>query len=202
MKKNNDRKKIVIFGGAFSPPHLGHAIVIETIMRLVKCDEVWVMPSYDRHDKTITYSGKDRMIMLKIMIKELFPKASVPIKISSFEVDQKVLTLTYDTKLELEKKYPNNDFYFMVGGDVVGDIKDKWIKGRELYEEANFIVLRRYSVEMPLNLPKNFKIHNEEVISNEISSTFIRGIIKNGRSGVPYITIGVAEYIKKKKLYN
>ena len=75
-------KKIALYGGAFSPPHLGHASVIEAILRLFPCDEIWVMPSADRHDKIVSASGEHRIKMLELMITELFPEYILPILLS------------------------------------------------------------------------------------------------------------------------
>ena len=76
--------RVALYGGAFSPPHLGHASLIEAILRLFPCDEIWVMPSADRHDKKISAPGKSRIEMLEILIQELFPNSKIPILISHF----------------------------------------------------------------------------------------------------------------------
>ena len=64
-------KKIVIYGGAFNPPHIGHAIAIENVLRLFPCDEIWVMPTADRHDKKIKVDGVHRVQMLNLMVQEI-----------------------------------------------------------------------------------------------------------------------------------
>ena len=35
--------RVALYGGAFSPPHLGHASLIEAILRLFPCDEIWII---------------------------------------------------------------------------------------------------------------------------------------------------------------
>jgi nicotinate-nucleotide adenylyltransferase len=202
MKMDSPKKKIVIYGGAFNPPHIGHTIAIENILRFFPCDEVWVVPSADRHDKQISVSGDDRLKMFNIMIDEIFPDSKVPILISDVELKRGIMTTTLDTKLELEKKHPEHQFFFQMGSDVIGDIKSGWLKGRELFETANFIVTKRLGSSLPKELPKNSVIlGDKQVISIDISSTLIRRLLARGYSGMPYITKGVAEYIKENKLY-
>ncbi|MDP2695974.1 MAG: nicotinate-nicotinamide nucleotide adenylyltransferase [bacterium] len=198
--KNHD-KRIVIFGGAFSPPHLGHVIAIDALVRLFPCDEIWVMPSADRQDKIISVSGEHQQQMLAIVINDLFPQPHVPIIISSWELDLPSLTTTYKTKLELNKKYPDYEFYFLVGSDIAGDIKDKWIDGAKLWQSANFIVIKKFGHVLPEKLPPKVTILDDGAVGANISSTFVRKLIAEGHSGVPYILPNVAEYIRDNGLY-
>lgn len=174
------KKKIVIYGGAFNPPHIGHAIAIDETIRTFVCDEIWIMPSANRRDKNINVSGKHRVNMIKIMLSELFPNPKVPVKISTLELERPALTTTYDTQIELNKKYPNSEFYFLVGKDIFKDIKTKWINGKKLLRIAKFI-----TVSKRVN----------------VSSTFVRELISKGQRGVPYIIPAVARYIQENGFY-
>lgn len=196
------KKKIVIYGGAFNPPHIGHAIAIDAVMRLFICDEIWLMPSADRKDKTINMSGEYRLNMLKIILAELFPKPAMPVVISTLELERPALTTTHETKLELERKYPDCQFYFLIGSDIVGDIEAKWVNGKNLARSANFIVIKRIDMDLPPKLPPHTTILDDNIVSCDISSTFVRKLIASGHSGLPYTTSGVAKYIAKNKLYN
>ncbi len=194
-------RKIVIFGGSFNPPHIGHSLMIENIIRLFKCDEIWVMPSADRQDKTIGVKAGHRLKMLKMMIAEIFPKPAIPILISDMEIKRKKLTATYDTIMELEKKKPENKFYFLIGSDVLNDIKTKWIKGNILWNKLNFVVTPRINFLTPKILPPYCEILADKINGLSISSTFLREIISQGFSGMPYVSGNVSEYISKNKLY-
>ncbi|MEK9186609.1 MAG: nicotinate (nicotinamide) nucleotide adenylyltransferase [Patescibacteria group bacterium] len=196
----DSRKKIVVFGGSFNPPHIGHAVAIENLLRLFLCDELWVMPSSDRRDKKIGVSGKDRLAMLDIMISEFFPEVHI-IKTSDLEINRPGFTATYDTLKELERFYPNDEFYFFIGTDAVGEVKEKWVKGDILHEKTKFVVINRPGAPLPENLPKNVILLQTETSGFNISSTFIRKLLTNGRTGMPYITKGVADYINREGLY-
>ncbi|MEK7191899.1 MAG: nicotinate-nucleotide adenylyltransferase [Patescibacteria group bacterium] len=194
-------KKIVIYGGAFSPPHIGHASSVEIVTRLFPCDEIWIMPSADRHDKKITASASHRLKMLKILIKEFFPNPKIPVKLSTLEIDRPKLTTTYETKLELEKKYPGAEFWFLIGSDLLLDIENKWVNGKDLYQSANFLAIKKSDAPLPDILPPKFRLLEKEVFWIDISSTFIRNLLGKGYSGLPYISPGVAEYVRKNGLY-
>lgn len=103
-------------------------------MRLVPCDEILVMPSADRRDKKISAPGRHRLEMCRLMVEELFPAPKIPIRISKEELDRPELTTTYTTKLELEKKYPDSEFHFVIGADLVKDIRSFWVDGEQFWE--------------------------------------------------------------------
>ena len=181
------RKKIVIYGGSFNPPHIGHAIAIEAVLRNFECDEIWIMPSSERKDKHIGTPGKHRVKMLNILIREFSGRSAVPVKISMLELDRPGLTTTYDTKIELEKKYPGNKFYFLIGSELLWNIRYDWIKGNELWNNANFLAIRKPETEVPDKLPPNIKLVDKDIVWVNISSTIIRNFIKKGYSGIPYL---------------
>ena len=193
-------KKIALYGGAFSPPHLGHASVMEAVLRLFPCDEIWVMPSTNRHDKKVSASGSDRLKMLEILIQELFPSSKIPIIISDFELQMDKPTVTYETLKALDEKYPDNKFYFVLGSENLEVIETKWINGKKLLQEANFIAIKNPLIPLSNKLPSNITIL-DDLPWTKISSTFVRKLIAQGQSGLPYISKGVAEYIKGHNLY-
>ena len=193
-------KKVIIYGGAFNPPHVGHAIVIETAIRLFPADEIWLMPSGDRRDKKIGVSSKHRINMIKLMVRDIFKNRPIPIKISSLELERVKLTTTYETKIELEKTYPRHRFYFLIGSDIIDDIKSRWVNGKKLFESSNFLVFEKSSFPVSKNIGGKVTILSRSIEVN-VTSTFIRKLIREGRSGLPYLTPSVAAYIKKHRLY-
>lgn len=193
-------RKIALYGGSFSPPHLGHASIIEALLRLFPCDEIWIMPSADRRDKKITATGKYRIGMLEMMIKELFPDPKVPITISDFELNADKPTATYGTLKAMKEKHPDFEFHFVIGSDLIGDIKENWIRGKDLFKTASFVVIKNHFAPWPADLPPKKTVLGETVWLN-LSSTFIRNLIAQGHSGIPYVTPKTAKYIKDNGLY-
>src|SRR3989344_7691515 len=157
------------------------------------------MPSADRHDKTVTASGEHRVKMLEIMTAELFPKPKIPILISDFELRLNKPTVTYETLKWLKEKYPNHKFHFVLGSENLGIIETKWVNGKKLFQEANFIAIKNPLVSLPNKLPSRITII-DDVAWSDISSTFVRKLLAQGYSGLPYLTKGVAEYIAESKI--
>lgn len=196
------KKKVVIYGGSFNPPHLGHANVISALLRLFSCDEIWVMPSGERKDKHIGIFGKHRLAMLKIMLKELFPRPKIPIKLSTLELCRPKFTTTYQTLKKLKAHYPSHDFYFYVGSDLLGDIRTKWVNGRKLYDTVHFVSMAEPNSFLPKRLPKHIiLLRGKRTGWANTSSTAIRSLIRHRVSRLPGVMRGVAGYINKNKLY-
>jgi nicotinate-nucleotide adenylyltransferase len=192
-------KKIALYGGAFSPPHLGHASVIKALLSLFLCDEIWIMPSADRHDKKVSAPGEHRLNMLELMITELFPNPKIPIVISDFELKINEPTVTHKTLGLLRDKYPDHQFYFVLGSENLKDIKTKWIDGDKLFKETEFIALKDPSTALPDELPPHITII--DITWHNISSTFIRQLLLQGDSAISFISKTVSEYIEKNNLY-
>lgn len=191
-------KRVAIYGGSFSPPHLGHASVIEALLRLFPCDEIWVMPSADRHDKTITASGEHRINMLQLMIHELFPDPKI--KISDFELKLGRQTVTYETLKLLKEGHPGYEFHFALSSENLNMIRDGWKYGKEIWAEASFVATKNPFESLPKTLPPHITIL-DDIAWLKLSSTFVRKLIGQGYSGTPYITKGVSGYIKENNLY-
>lgn len=198
-------KKIVIYGGSFNPPHIGHAVALETVLRLFECTEVWVMPSANRIDKPDLVDGKHRYRMLEIMLKEFFSsprnETKIPVKLSRMEIDRSKLTTTLDTKRDLEKTYPNVEFWFLIGSDLLFDIETRWVSGEELYGSAHFLAIKRPGFPAPKKPPQHLVLLEKGTVWPMVSSTLVRHLIREGHSPLPYVSLGVADYIKKHRLY-
>lgn len=57
-------KNIVIYGGAFDPPHIGHLKLIDYLAAEESFDEIWLMPCGDRNDKKLLMSKDQRFRLM------------------------------------------------------------------------------------------------------------------------------------------
>ena len=165
------------------------------------CDEIWLMPSADRPDKKMSASADERYRMLTLIAEELFSDSPVPVKVSRLEIENPQLSLTYETKRELSKRHPDDEFHFVVTSELLRDMKQWWEKGEELFNEAHFVVMERQGISMPEELPPHATIIDRSFAWIDISSTFVRGLVARGLPATPYLTPSVAKYIRGQKLF-
>ncbi len=201
--KSKVSKKVAVFGGSFSPPHVGHISVLRTVSASGLVDEIWVMPSGERRDKKIGVSGADRAEMVRRMIADISDDFKFPLVISEIELQKERLTATYETKQMLEYMHPNFQFYFVLGGDSAYAMREKWVNGEALYNEGLFIIVTR-SDEDSFAVPPQGKVLKNIGFKNtvDVSSTMIRLAIANREDISEYVTPGVLKYINEKKLYH
>lgn len=68
--------KIVSYGGAFTPPTIGHKAIIDGLLERGISEKVLIIPSGPRIDKVYAYSDSIRRRLLEVFASE-FPSGSV-----------------------------------------------------------------------------------------------------------------------------
>jgi len=193
-------KKIVIFGGMFDPPHIGHATLVDAVLRFFPCSEIWFMPSGGRKDKRPKINDKDRFRMAEFFCEDYFGGAKIPVLPKTDEMEMPYPTYTWAMHERLLEKYPGHEFHFLMGSYNLSAIKEWWENGEEVFNNLNFVIFKEDGAPDFGLPPKSFVLPDIEVKIN-VSSTIIRERVKNGLSPLPYILPRLAKYIKEKKLY-
>ena len=184
-----------IFGGTFDPPHLGHLILAQCAYEKLKLDKVIFIPAGiqpHKQDKKIT-SASDRLAMLRLAVCN-DPK----FEISTLEIDSSDVSYSYKTVQQLRVIYPENELYFLIGGDNISDI-DTWMKPEEIFKIAKVAAAKRPDTKTGGRFEKEIMIFDMPQIG--ISSTDIREMVKTGQAIKYLVPDSVENYIMKNKLY-
>lgn len=128
-----------LFGGTFNPFHNGHYEMLRALQDDDNIEEIWLMPDKIPPHKDCDYlpSDSDRISMCELIAKE-FSKASV----SSVEFEREGRSYSYDTVVELKKKYTDKNFIFVCGGDMFVYFP-KWYRYLDLMKLIPFYVFTR-----------------------------------------------------------
>lgn len=206
MDTAKSRKQIGILGGTFDPVHCGHLMIAEQVKDFFNLDEVlFIASGAPPHKKRIKLtSGQKRVDMLRLAI-ECNPFFDV----LSLEVEREGTTYTVDTLHTLNQMYSDErKIYFIIGADVLFDLLT-WKKYEDVFEMCEFIAVGRIGfpdenvIEKIEFLKEQYgaKIHLVKCPTFEVSSSFIRDSVSNGKSIKYLVPQKVEEYIKKNKLY-
>ncbi|MNM89998.1 Nicotinate-nucleotide adenylyltransferase [compost metagenome] len=192
-------KKVGIMGGAFDPIHLGHLLAAEAAREQYQLEEVWFMPSHiPPHKHQAGVSGQQRLEMVAAATDQ-----HPAFKAIDIELQRGGVSYTINTVKELRKQYPEVDFYFIIGADMVNYLP-KWEGIEELTTLLKFIGLQRPGSFMEIDLLPSFiqeAVNLAEMPLVDISSSLIRRRISGGLSVRYMVPEVVYEYMIRSGLY-
>ena len=193
---------VLLFGGTFNPPHLGHLEIVKQVKEKLGVKKVILLPAGNPPHKVgiDVLDVKHRVNMLRLAIEN-----QKGFEISEIEANRKGYTYTIDTLREFYKTYQGKyNIFYLIGADMLESLS-KWKDYRELFKICEFVVALRkgYTRESLINLIKDNGYNARVVDINcvNISSTEIRRLIKNNGDVSGLISPKVEKYIKDNNLY-
>lgn len=198
--------KIGIMGGTFNPIHLGHIMLAKAGYQQFQLDKVLVipnkLPAYKDTDELLDSKHRSRMVQIAI---QDYPY----MEFSDMELRRTGATYTIDTLRELSGLYPNDQFYFILGGDSLVHLRE-WREYQEILKLAVILCAKRNGADMVtldtmrmelLQEVKDSRILFLDTPMMDISSTDIRDNIQEKDVISQWLPDGVYQYIEKHQLY-
>jgi len=193
------RVKIGIMGGTFDPIHMGHLLAAEAARDSHALDEIWFMPSHvPPHKPSAGATGQQRLEMTELAVKQ-----ATQYEVLGIEMELGGVSYTIDTMRELWRRFPEHEFYFIIGADMVNYLP-KWEEIEELASKMTFIGVGRPGFQLHLDdLPDALqgRVLLAEMPLVDISSTAIRRRLAKGHSVRFMIPDAVHQYIVRSGLY-
>ena len=197
--------KVGLLGGSFDPPHLAHWHLAQAARTALGLDRIIFIPTnIPPHKQGILYAdAHDRLAMLRAMLyrQEGF-------EISDMELTREGPSYTLDTVNTFHSLYPDENFYFIIGGDSLMYMEN-WYRADELMQRIEFIVAYRPGDHMD-----EFLVHKKYLETNfgaritlieapvlDISSTAVRTLCAQGADISHLVMPSVQEYIQAHGLY-
>ncbi len=112
--------------------------------------------------------------MCRILSEVISPK----VKVSDLEIKRGGVSFTLATVRELKKNFPQDEFFWVIGSDILPDVPT-WENCQGLTEEIPFLVFPR----------------------TKVSSTEIREKVEKGQPIKDLVPEEIGSYIKKQNLY-
>lgn len=178
------RKKAIIFGGAFNPPTRAHAQILQEVATFAEAtnQEVWLLPSGNRSDKTINTPSELRLKYLECLALDI--ETTTPITIETMELYRQIPVETYDTVKELSETYPDYDLTWVFGADST-ETMHTWQQGTWLLQNLNMLLIDRAGSTINTNV-RHYHILN--IHTPDISSTLLRECLESRRNYEDLVT--------------
>ena len=179
-----------LYFGSFNPIHNGHLMLANYLVENSGLDALWfvISPQNPFKTKESLLPDYQRLELVNRAIEGYTKFAACDIEFSMPKPSYTIDTLTY-----LGEKYPKREFALIMGTDNL-DRLDRWKNYEQIINNHKIIVFPRNGSDGgALRSHPNVKIVDTPII--EVSSTFIRESIRNGKDVRFFMPDKVFEYV-------
>ena len=189
-------KKIGIYSGSFNPIHHGHVMLANYLVEFSDLDELWfvVSPQNPLKKKEDLLDDDERQKMVQLAVGD-DPRFCV----SDIEMHLPTPSYTINTLAALSEQYPDCQFVFICGMDSLQNFRN-WREYQKILDNYELLVFPRegYDGGDLVDYP-SVSILKTPIL--EISSTFIRQCIKEGRDVRHFMPEKAFNYLMQNRFY-
>ena len=188
--------KIGLFFGSFNPIHVGHLIIANYMVTQTDLKQVWlvVSPQNPFKKKATLATDYDRLHLVQLAIAD-----NPNLRESKIEFGLPQPSYTVDTLAYLKEQYPDKEFTLIMGSDNIVNFH-KWKNYEHILTHHQIYVYERPGSD-PEEWRKHPKVSFFDAPLMEISASYIRKCIKEGRSIKYLVTEPVYDYLNGSSLY-
>ncbi len=189
--------KIGLFFGSFNPVHVGHMILANYMATQTELKQVWlvVSPHNPLKPKRTLARDYDRLHLVQLAIGD-----NLHLRVSDIEFTLPQPSYTINTLTYLKEKHPDKQFVLIMGADNLTTLH-KWKQYELIMRDYEIYVYSRPSYDLG-----NFAEHSnirvfDQVPLMDISSTYIRNCLKQGKSVQYLVPDAVYAYLSTNNFY-
>jgi nicotinate-nucleotide adenylyltransferase len=190
-----NKTRVGLFFGSFNPIHTGHMAIANYMLEFTDLTKIWfiISPHNPLKEKKSLLADHHRLELVHRALDDEFDMRAIDIE---FRMPQPSYTI--DTLTRLTEKYPDNEFVVIIGGDNLESLK-KWKNWESILEYYRLYVYSRPGFDKDAMVHPN--IHYFDAPLMEISSSFIRQAISEGKNLRHFLPTGVWNYIDEMHFY-
>ncbi|MBB1283344.1 nicotinate-nucleotide adenylyltransferase [Flavisolibacter sp. BT320] len=187
--------KIGLFFGSFNPIHIGHLIIANHVLNETGLQKVWfvVSPQNPFKPSSTLLNEYDRLHLVQKAIE-----GDDRLKASEIEFSLPKPSYTAHTLTYLKEKYPSHAFTIIMGSDSFQNLP-KWKNAESIIAHNPILVYSRPQFEISDKLGADVTLLEAPLL--EISATYIRTCVQNGKSIRYLVPAVVEEEIEKSGFY-
>ncbi|MBK9639199.1 MAG: nicotinate-nucleotide adenylyltransferase [Bacteroidetes bacterium] len=188
--------KIGLYFGSFNPIHSGHLVIAGYMAEFSDLKQVWMVVSPHNPLKP---AGTLLQDYHRFHLVELGIGSNKKLKASKIEFELARPSYTVVTLAYLQDKYPKHEFSLIMGADNLENLH-KW-KNFELILEHHDIYIYPRTNHDGGDLKNHPRVKWIDAPQMELSSSFIRKSIKEGKDVSYMMPETVADYIDEMNFY-
>ena len=182
--------RIGIYGGSFNPPHVGHSLAAEEMVKHLELDRLLIMPAATPPHKVLpagSPTAEERLLLCRRTFASL-PQAEV----SDLELRREGPSYTVDTLRILKEACPGDELYLIMGTDMLLSF-DTWREPETIASMATLAVMdREESQSVRQQVREKAELFSRTLHARivlvpnrcvEISSTAVRRLLAMGAPG-------------------
>jgi nicotinate-nucleotide adenylyltransferase len=200
-------------GGTFDPPHVGHLLAASDACDHLRLDRLVFVPAAQQplkqHQESTAAEHRVRMV-------QLMAEGDSRFEVDEIEIGRQGLSFTVDTLAEYARRHPDSERFFLLGVDAFA-LLDQWREAARVVGLAHLVVMTRAASDPAARGTESLESVTGRVraiggagaaaplVMNlrriDVSSTEIRGRVRERRPIRGFVTDAVAEYIAFNGLY-
>ena len=197
----SSHQKLLIFGGTFDPPHVGHVTQAERVRQQLGFDVVVYLPT-GRSPHKQGHQQTDAAIRLSMVRAAVADQPHAVV--SDIELRRPTPSYTVDTLEALSQGLaPGASMRLLIGADQAR-VFDKWFQAERIAEWAEPVVMVRPPdtvAGLQDALPEVWRDRLVSIPEIDLSATEIRDRVRVKKSIQGLVPPGVAQIIQEQKLY-
>ena len=194
--KTTLKLKVGLYFGTFNPIHIGHLAIANYISEFTDIDQLWfvVSPQNPHKQKANLLDDYHRLEMVHRAVD-----GDDRFRVSNIEFNLPKPSYTVDTLAYLSEKYPDYLFRIIMGSDNLENFH-KWKNYETILTHYGIMVYPRPGFDNTQYQPHpNITITDAPLM--EISSTFIRDAIRQGKDVRHFLPPKTWEYLDEMNFY-
>ena len=191
------KKQVGIFSGSFNPIHVGHMILANYMQQFTYLDEVWIVVTPQNPLKKLSELLNDD---LRLAMTKLATDNYDNLKVCDIEFKMPIPSYTIDTLHQLSSQYTDCEFTLIIGGDNWENFH-KWKDYQNILKKYKIIIYPRLgdNIEIEERYKDTVMLVRAPIV--EVSSTFIRNSLHEGKEVRAFVPEKVYEFIVENNLY-
>lgn len=195
--KTNLKIKVGLYFGSYNPIHIGHLAIANYMVEFTDINQLWfvVSPQNPFKKKANLLDDYHRLELVHRAVE-----GDDRLRASNIEFGLPKPSYTVDTLAYLKDHHPNYEFVILMGSDNLENLH-KWKNYETIIENYGIIVYPRPGFdETNVQVHKNIEVIEDSPLM-EISSSFIRKAIRQGKDIRHFLPQKVWQYIDEMNFY-